>query len=277
MFRLFILLVFVSFLSVDCFGQYSHRQHQDVFPTYGNYQRRGWVVSPALTYMLPQLKKPSQRVFLPGGTAYDVDYNPAGRVGIGLEIGRFHLMDNSRLISHIQLNLGMKILRGVERFDAILDEETNPGGASLISNEGVFSHSYATMSFAASNIQQFSKTGFLQNTIGINGDYRIASAITYNTEDLPIELADPTRFIFQAHYSLGLGFRVSGNILLVPSVETPILNIYEYEDLKSTLNIFNTRYRSLIFKLQVLVLDKKADRKCPKRKPQRKSVERLFK
>ncbi|MCZ4408553.1 hypothetical protein O3Q51_07025 [Cryomorphaceae bacterium 1068] len=275
--RLFILLVFASFLSVDGFGQYSHRQHQDVFPTHGNFQRKGWIVSPAITYMLPQLKNPSQRVFLPGGTAYDVAYNPAGRIGLGLEIGRFHVIDNSRLISHVQLNVGLKMLRGVERFEATLDPETNTGGAAIISNEGVFSYSYATMSFAASNIQQYSKTGFLQNTIGINGDYRIASAMTYDTDNLPIELADPSRFIFQAHYRLGLGFKISSNILLVPSVETPILNIYEYDDLKSTLKIFNTRYRPLIFRLNVYVLDKKADRKCPKNKPKRKSVERLFK
>jgi hypothetical protein len=274
--RLFIILVFASFLSAEGFGQYSHREHTDVFPTHGNFQRRGWIVSPAVTYMMPQLKKPSQRVFFPGGAAYDVAYNPAGRLGLGLEIGRFHVIENSRLISHVQLNVGLKILRGVERFEATLDEETNPGGASNISNEGIFSHSYGTMRFAASNIQQFSKTGFLQNTIGINGDYRIAGVVTYNTDDLPIELADPTRFIFQAHYSLGCGFKLSSNILLVPSVETPILNIYEYDDLKSTLNIFNTRYRPLIFRLNIYVLDKKADRKCLKKKPQRKSVDRLF-
>lgn len=277
MLRFFVILVFTSFFGVESFGQYSHRQHQDVFPTFGNFQRRGWIVGPSVTYMLPQLKKPSQRVFLPGGVAYDLEYHPAGRVGVGLQIGRFHLIDNSRLISHVQLNVGIKMLRGIERFDATLDEETNPGGASLISNEGVFSHSYATMSFAATNIQQFSKTGFLQNTIGINGDYRIASAVTYDRDNLPIDLADPTRFIFQAHYSLGLGFRVASNIILVPSVETPVLNVYEYQDLKSTLHIFNTRYRPLIFRLNVYVLDKKADRKCPKKQKGRKTVEKLFK
>jgi hypothetical protein len=273
--RLFAILVFTGLLSIQSFGQH-HRGYNDVFPSFGNFERRGWIVSPALTYMLPQLKAPSERVFFPGGAAYDIDYNPAGRVGVGLEVGRFHVIDNSNLISHVQLNVGIKVLRGVERFEATLANETGllPG---VVRNEGAFSHSYATMSFIASNIQQFSRTGFIQNSIGINGDYRIGAASTYNKAGLPIDLATPTQFIFQANYSLGIGFRVSGNILIVPSVETPIVNIYEYEDLKSTLKIFNSRYRPFIFKVSVLALDNKPDRKCPKRKVKRKTVEQLFK
>ncbi|HKK39759.1 MAG TPA: hypothetical protein VJ949_10105 [Cryomorphaceae bacterium] len=275
MLRLFVTLVFASLLTFQSFGQH-HRGYNDVFPSYGNFERRGWIFSPALTYMLPQLKAPSQRVFFPGGAAYDIDYNPAGKVGVGMEIGRFHVVDNSRLISHVQLNMGIKVLRGVERFEANLATETS-SRPSALQNEGAFSHSYATMSFVASNIQQFSRTGFVQNSLGINGDYRIAEASTYNKNDLPIDLANPSRFIFQANYSLGVGFRVSGNILVVPTLETPILNIYEYNDLKSTLKVFNTRYRPFILRVSVYMLDNKPDRKCPKKKTKRKTVERLFK
>jgi len=273
--RFFVTILFASLLGFQSFGQH-YRGYNDVFPSFGNFERRGWVLSPSLTYMLPQLKAPSQRVYFQGGAAYDIDYNPAGRVGVGLEVGRFHLIDNSQLISHVQLNMGIKVLRGVERFQATLANETSslPG---VLQNEGAFSHSYATMSFAASNIQQFSRTGFIQNSIGINGDYRIASASTYNKAGLPIDLATPSQFIFQANYSLGIGFRVSGNILVVPSLETPIVNIYEYEDLKSTLKVFNSRYRPFILKVSVLMLDNKPDRKCPKKKVKRKTVEQLFK
>lgn len=276
MIRSLTILVLLLGLNLDMLAQYS-RSHQDIFPTFGNFQRRGWVVGPSVTYMLPPFKDPTQRAFFPGGAAYDITYNPAGRVGLGLEIGRFHVMDQSRIISHIELNAGFKMLRGIERFEATLDQETNPGGTPLLNGEGSYSHTYATLRFSASNVQQFSSSTFLQNTVGINGDYRLASVSDYSDEGLPIELADPTTFLFQANYSLGFGFKISGNMILVPSVETPILNIYEYDDLKSTLAIFNTRYRPLIFRLNVMVLDRKADRKCPEKKTKRKTVERLFK
>lgn len=274
MLRIVATVVFASLLAFQSVGQH-HRGYNDVFPSYGNFERRGWIISPAFTYMLPQLKAPSQRVFFPGGAAYDIDYSPAGKVGVGLEIGRFHVIDNSQLISHVQLNVGLKVLRGVERFEATLAREVG-SLPSTIQNEGAYSHSYATMGFIASNIQQFSRTGFVQNSLGINGDYLIAAASTYNKNDLPIELEDPSQFVFQANYSLGVGFRVSSNILVVPTLETPIVNIYEYDDLKSTLKVFNSRYRPFILRVSVYMLDNKPDRKCPKKKTKRKTVERLF-
>ncbi|MCH2215245.1 MAG: hypothetical protein MK086_08760 [Flavobacteriales bacterium] len=272
------LTVFFVFsgLSLTILAQHS-RRHQDVFPKFGNFQRRGWVVGPSVTYMMPPIKNPTQRVYLPGGTAYDIKYNPLGRVGYGLELGRFHVMDRSRLISHIELNAGFKMLRGQERFEASLDKETNPSGISVLNGMGSFSHTYATLRFSIASIQQFSSSSFLQNSFGINADYRLASVSDYSDQGLPIELADPTNFLFQVNYSLGFGFKVSGNLIVVPSVETPILNIYEYNDLKSTLSILNTPYRPLVFRVNVMVCDKKADRKCPERKTKRKTIERLFK
>jgi len=276
MIRSSIIVLFFSFIFVDAVGQYSHRGHEDVFPNYGNFLRKGWIVSPAFTYMLPPVKSPAQRAFFPGGTAYDIAYKPAGRIGFGLELGRFYLIDKSRIISHVEMNGGLKILRAVENFDAAIDTETSSSGTPLLTGGGSFNHAYVTARFSASNIIQFSKYAFLQNSLGINADYRIAQIVNYSDQNLPIELQDPAPFLFQFNYSLGFGFKMAGNIILTPSVETPILNIYEYNDLKSTLGVFNTRYRPLIFRLNIMVLDRKADRKCPE-KPKRKTVEKLFK
>jgi hypothetical protein len=271
---IFGLLFFAAKLS---FGQYSHREYPDVFPTFGDFKRSGWLVSPAVTYMLPPFEDATQKVFLPGGTIYDVDYNPAGRIGFGLEIGRFHAFHQSKAFSVIEYSGGIKILQGQESFVANLAEESVPNEVSELSGEGSFSYSYATVRIAASNILQFSKYSFLKNSIGVNADYRIGASSSFGDAGLPMETVEPGGFLFQANYSLGYGFRISDQILLIPSLETPILNIYEYDDLKSTLAVFNTRYRPLIFRLTVMSLDRKADRKCPKKAKKRKTVEQLFK
>lgn len=258
----------------DLFAQHS-RTYNDVFPSYGDYHRRGWVFSPSLNYTLPGLKKPNERLWITGDSVYDVAYDPGGRLGVGLEFGRFHIIDRSRLISHIELNMGIKILHGIERFEATLDEagRENP---YTIYGEGTFSHTYATMSFTASNIQQFSRTSFLQNSIGINGDYRVMANMNYDRQGMPINLQNPTRFIFQAHYRLGFGFKMARNLIVVPSIETPLITFYEYDDLKSTLAVFNSRFRPFILRLNILLMDKKAGRKCPSNKPKRKLSETLF-
>lgn len=116
----------------------------------------------------------------------------------------------------------------------------------------------------------------MNNTLGINGDYRFADVYSYNEQGIPMNLNTPARFVFQAHYSIGLGFKLNQNMMVIPSIETPIVNFYEYDDLKSTLAIFNSRYRPLIFRITVLVLDNKPDRKCPKKVGGRKNKESLF-
>ncbi len=275
MLRTVILFLIASLSVLSSYSQYSHRQYQDVFPTYGDFHRRGWIAAPSFNYTLPNFKTASERLWLEGGSVYDVNYDPAGKLGIGFEFGRFHLIERSRLISYVQLTMGIKMLNGIERYEAVLDDPGAPA-PQTIEGQGTFNHTYATMSFAASNIQQFSATSFLQNTLGINGDYRVRGTESYETNGLPITIDSPTRFIFQAHYRVGFGFKVSRSVVVVPEIETPILTFYQYEDLKSTHLVFNSRYRPLIFRLNILLLDKRANRKCPSKKPKRKDSESLF-
>lgn len=264
-----IFLIFTFFIPLFCFGQY--QPSTDIFPSFGNYERKGWLVNPELTYMMRPLKNTESRVFLGSDTIYDIDYRASGKLGVGLEIGRFYAIENSRLISYVDFSIGAKILRGVERYEATLDDPDRQNVYTR-QGEGTFSQSYVTASFNASNSIPIAKGIFLNNTIGINGDYRFAEAYTYNTQGIPTTLDDPTRFVFQAHYALGVGFKMNNRIMVIPSVETPIVNFYEYEDLKSTLGIFHSRYRPLIFRLTIMVLDAKADRKCPKKPKSRKKT-----
>jgi len=268
-------LIFIAVITPFLASAQQGRMHRDVFPTFGDYNRSGWVFSPSLNYTMPNLKDPAERIFLTGDSVYQVNYDHAGRLGFGFEFGRFKVIDNSRLISHIELNLGVKVFRGTERFEAVLDDP-DTANPSTLNGEGTWQQTYATMSFDASNIMQFSSTSFLQNTLGVNADYRVVDNANYDDRGLPIALDSPTRFIFQAHYRLGWGVKVARNMIVIPSIETPIVTFYQFDDLKSTLKIFNSRYRPLIFRVSILLLDKKAGRKCPSDKPKRKKSESLF-
>lgn len=208
-------------------------------------------------------------------TVYDVLFNPRGKVGVGIELGRFYAIDNSRLISYIDFSLGLKMLRGVETFDATLDDPDR-SKPYVLRGEGTFSQSYATASFNATNANKLTRKVSIHNTLGLNADYMFADVYEYNTNIFPLDLKTPESFVFQAHYKLGFGFDLGNNLMLIPSVETPLITLYQYDDLKSTLAIFNSRYRPLIFRLTILILDNKADRKCPKTNKPRKNKETLF-
>ncbi len=268
-------LILISTFLVPLFCHGQAQPKGDIFPSFGNYERKGWLVNPALTYMVGPVKAAQDRIWLGSDSVYDVAYDAQGKVGVGLEIARFYAIDHSPIISYVDFALGLKILHGVERYTAILDD---PDRLQPYSRKGggTFSHSYFTASFNATNSIPLAKSLFLNNTLGINGDYRFADAYTYNEQGIPMHLNTPERFVFQAHYSIGIGFKLSPNMMLIPSVETPIVNFYTYDDLKSTFAIFNSRYRPLIFRLTLLVLDNKPDRKCPKKVRSRKNKESLF-
>lgn len=253
-------------------GQY--QRSNDIFPDFGNYERKGWLINPAITYTLKPFKENQQRLFTGSDSVYDVLINAKGKMGVGLELGRFYAIDNSRIISYVDFSLGIKILRGAEKYDAILDDPDRSEPYNL-RGEGVFSQNYATASFNATHAKPINRSTSIHNTLGLNADYRLTEYYEYNVRNLPMNLNLPERFIFQAHYKLGLGFTMGKNLMLIPSVETPLVTFIEYDDLKSSLAIFNSRYRPVIFRLTVLVMDRKPDRKCPPNRKRGKS-ESLF-
>ena len=155
------------------------QRSSDIFPKFGNFERKGWIVNPSLTYMMKPLKQPQQRMFMGSDTIYDVLYNPRGKVGVGIELGRFYAMDYAKLISYIDFSFGLKILRGVESFDATLDD---PDRLSpyVLKGEGTFSHSYATASVNATHANLISRKVSIHNSLGVNADYRFAHAHQYN-------------------------------------------------------------------------------------------------
>ena len=259
-----LLLLSVILINAPWISYAQYQPNRDLFPNYGNYEKKGWMINPELTYMLRPLKNARERLWVGSDTVYDVAYRAEGKISIGLEFARFYAIENSRLISYVDFAIGGKILRGVERFEATLDDPDR-STPYIRKGEGAFSQSWLTASFNATNSMLLSRKMFLNNTLGINADYRFAEAYQYNDRKIPNGLNYPSQFIFQAHYSIGLGFKISPKVMMIPSVETPVLTFYEYEDLKSTLGIFNSRYRPLIFRLTFMVLDNKPDRKCPKK------------
>ena len=49
---------------------------------------------------------------------------------------------------------------------------------------------------------------------------------------------------------------------IIPSIEVPILNIQPFEDFKSTLPYFGSRYRPIIFSIKFMFLSKRKPDDC---------------
>lgn len=222
----------ICLLSVDLSAQRNpyKRKIQDVFPDELQYKMSGWYFSPGITYMLPQKFSLIKDV---NGSSSG---KPRGRLGLYLEFGRYHILKYSKWFKYLDYGISYKSLRGKD-----------------LSVGGKFGDHFIVAHFNLNHVKQFSDYNFLQNTIGINADFGIIRNIGGIA---------PSNPVVQLHYKLGYGFKVNSKLIIIPAIETPILNGLPWERGKSTLGYFNSRYRPLILSVRFLFLRLKREKKC---------------
>jgi hypothetical protein len=254
----FFILVLLSSLT---YGQYN-RQLQPVYIPGTAYKNTGWFVSPGITYMLPLNRKESLTEYLDTGEASDTlfsgDFSRSGKIGAYLEFGRHKFFTDRRLLKHIDYGVHFKMLRGCENFSGIV----NRGGAfAPVVSDSKFSDSYVGGFFNASSFLQLTNKHWIQNSLGVNADVRV---ITRHIAGTPYgaDWQFPSMFLAQFHYKLGFGWKPEPGIYIIPSIETPILNVFPWDDGKSTLQYFTGRQRPFIITLKIQWLSKAGDRRC---------------
>lgn len=264
--RSLIIFGLLALLSLPIFGQ-SGRQHRPLYNLSDTrWLNKGWHFAPGATYVLPtKFNRHEERLVLNDDgqvdTLFSGNMSQKGKFGVYLEAGRHHLTDKVYLIHDIDYGLGFKWFRGQENFEGIM---MNPIDSTSFqtANTGLFSEGYVSANFNVNNIIQISDKQFIMNSLGANVDYRLFNSNSYVGPTTGMNLASANTFVAQLHYRFGFGFKIRSGFYVVPSIETPILNIYTFDDGKSTLQYFNSRYRPLIFSVRILLLDKRKSQDC---------------
>lgn len=225
----------------------------------------GWYVAPGIT-LTPKLN------FFPYNPDLEsTEYQPEvyealnltqkSKLGLYFEVGRYKLLSSKKLISYIDYGLSYKQLKGYQSYD--LDYQIDAVTRDTSFHEQSFSMHNITGHFNANNVIGINKNFFIQNTLGLNLDYAISRKIETTDGSRFNELYQdpPSKLMAQVHYKFGLGFRVSELVYLIPMIETPVINIWQFEGGRSTLGFFNSRYRPIIISLRIAWLTKPS---CPK-------------
>jgi hypothetical protein len=259
-----VILVFILCLfgAAATFAQ-SGRQKRPLY-TFGNqFNTGGWHFAPGATFMLPaQSNRLETRLINTGeqiDTLFAGNFDAAGRLGFYLEFGKQRFFEQPLFVHYIDYGIHFKQLRGSEEFVGLVQNE---GAPLLTSNRGTFGNGFLGVYFNANHIVQTTDKSFVQLSLGLNAEYRVLSRRTFEgvASNLGQEFADP--FQGQVHAKLGFGFRPEAGILIIPTLETPILNISPFYDGKSTLPFFNSRYRPIILTVRILFLGKNKAADC---------------
>lgn len=230
-----------------------NRHYNEILPVDPQYKMNGWVLAPGATYMMTRFISRNETLAETDSSRYDGKFTPLGKPGIYLELGRYKFFKYPRLFRYMDYGIAYKSFRGKEKAEGSL--MSLPGEAEIqnYTAEGSFGYHYVTAHLNLNHVWRLGKYNFLQNTLGFNVDY--AFITNYDQTSIPSAvLNDPGKFLGNIHYKLGYGIKMRGNWLLIPSIETPIMNLLPFEPPRSSLGFFTSRYRPIIFSLRFLFM-----------------------
>lgn len=238
-----------------------NRHYNEILPHTPQYELSGWTFAPGGTYMLARTLGKTETLLTDSSTQLDARFAPVGKPAFYAEVGRYKMLKYSNLIKYIDYGLSYKGLRGMQKstYSTIFTETD-----SVISEteyKSNFGYHFIEAYFNANHVWRISKYNFIQNTLGVNGGYAFLANIDNAT--LPNVTSNiPQRYQFQLHYKLGFGIKMRGDWLIIPAVETPILNVLPFDNGRSSMNFFTSRYRPIIFSLRFMLMRPADTMKC---------------
>jgi hypothetical protein len=260
-FQIHLPLLLILLLGVTAHAQQA-KQKRDLYYE-STFRPKGWFFSPGLTWMWPSDARRTDtrisRAEMVNDTLYDGTFRSAGKPGLYAEVGRHRFIDGLYFLHHLDYGIHFKMLRGKEEFEGRVK---TPSGLVATNNRGNFSESFAGLFINASNIIQFSNVTWLHQSVGLNAEYRVISHRSYDGLATGMPHQYPDDILGQLHYKIGLGWKADPGLYFMALVETPVLTAYPFDDGKSTLTYFSSRYRPLIITLRVMFLDKSKGRSC---------------
>jgi hypothetical protein len=264
-FKIIVLLILISSMGMSQYKNYQVKSKKEGLADYIRpFNFTGWYVAPGVT-LTPKLNAlpftPIDSLNQDGVNYNALDLTQKSKLGLYLEVGRYKLLSSKLLrVSYIDYGLAYKQLKGTQTYN--LDRQVGLF-RDTASYEQSFSMHNIAAHFNANHVIGLNKNIFFQNTLGLNVDYALSRKTETNdgTGFVNSYQETPSKLMAQLHYKFGVGFRISERFYLIPSIETPILNLWKFEGARGTLGFFNLRYRPLIISVRIAWLTKPS---CPK-------------
>jgi len=223
---------------------------RDVYPLNREFKKGGFFISPQLTYTLAG-NEDGTTVF--GDSTYQFENTGSGKMGFGLEAGWFHSFKQSYFIQLLEGAIAYRTFKGSVDHEGRLNTTDSSTQSFRSNNE--FDAQFIVASLRAKNIRQLGKHSFLSLGLGANFNYLLSDDVersaTYPFSGREESAASNS---LQLHFQVGVGFRISRKILIVPSLETPILGVEDFSEIQTPFPYFNTNFQPLIFSLKIQFL-----------------------
>ena len=184
-------------------------------------------------------------------TAYQYEVTGSGKFGYGIEGGWFHSFENPRLFHFIEASAAYRVFRGQADHQGTL---FNTLESTDFASKNTYDVQMLVASARAVNVKQLGKFSFLTTALGANFNYKLSDSYKRSSE-YPL---DRENFIddmtLQLHFQIGFGMRLSRQLLMIPTIETPFITAYPIEELSPAFPFFDARYQPIIIGLKFMIL-----------------------
>lgn len=240
---------------------------------YSDYRPYGFQLSVGPSYTFTTLKN---ETIAPDtmlqGQRFRYNQDPAGRIGLYVEVGMAHypmkkprvLLFGNRLLSYIDWGIGVKIHGGKETTTVQYTDATGTNVIAESTGTGSFYNTYGTARFAAHFNYYFpNNVHYIDQGLGINGDYRIAGGNkNYDGISFPSTQRFQNSLGVQLHYDIAFGWKMRRGFYVAAGPQLPILGIYEWNKGKTAIDWFSSKYYPVLFKVKFIWLLKKKSNGC---------------
>lgn len=224
---------------------------KDLFPLDRQYRRSGFYINPELTYLLPIGS--TNKTETADTLTYLYEVNGSGKLKYGIELGYFYSFKKSKIVHFLEGGIGYRSFAGGAEHKGTL---FLPSDTSNYSSSNTINYNLAHVSIRANHVKQLKRYSFIINSLGINANYAIS-------EKFDRSFAYPSNFDTFTNslngfltYQIGFGYRITKHTILIPSIETTLLQVFPIDDVRSSFKFFSHDYQPIIFKLRIMFLRK---------------------
>ncbi len=261
--RYFLLILFFLVALTESNAQAIYKRKKEKLVDMSRVKLNGWHFAPGLDYTLTRFKNKEETLFERNDTIYNATFDPGGKFGWYFEVGRYHLFKYPGLLfQYFDYSIAYKAIKGTEKYEGEMKTESTASTLASTSGDGIFRHKYLLGNINFNNIKQLGNYSFLQNSIGLNIDFRFSDKRSYDGSTFGHNQADPKKLLAQLHYKIGFGYKLTEKFFIIPTLETPILNLFEWDKFKSTDPMFSSRYRPIILTIRIGWLSKPKPGDC---------------
>ena len=258
--RLILLFVFF-FAGNTLFGQGYNRKNKDAFPQTPRFEKTGWYFGLGANYPLNLATIKEAEGTKIGDTTFATNSNPIGQLGAFAEFGRYHMIENLYFFRYWNYGINYRWIHGKEGFENQITTPT--GNVPLLAGKNTFSDHFLNAHIEISGVNKLSDKTFLQHTIGGQAGYAILSKRSYSTNLPGLEEKTQNRLHSYVYYRLGWGARVSKKLIMIPSIEVPLLNAYTFNSGRYDMPYFNSHYWPITFSVRFFLCRPYRLKSCP--------------